>query len=91
MSEELRVDELGRDGSAVDADHRASRASRQRVNHPGDDLLARAGLAFEEDGSLGRRDALDPRDDLPEPGAGADDVTIMEDGSIKLDGRRRHG
>ncbi len=80
VTEELGVDELRRDGSAVDADHRSATAPRARVNHPRDELLAGAGLSFEHHRRVRRRDVGDARDDVAKAGAGPDDVAIVDDG-----------
>src|ERR1019366_10435641 len=55
MSEELRLDELLRNGSAIDVDERLLRALRQTVQRPRDDLLAAAVLAGDQDAAVRRR------------------------------------
>src|SRR5271155_4955246 len=49
VPEELRLDQVGGDRTAIDGDH-GSPASGHRVNRPSEDLLPRAALASDEDG-----------------------------------------
>lgn len=58
-----------------------------------DHLLARAGLALEEDGRIRRRDLLDSVNDRAEPRAGTNDgdVVLLNGPSIILDGLSRRG
>ena len=67
VAEELRVDQLGRDGATVDPQHGAARAARARVEHPRDQLLARSRLPLDEDGGVRGRDPLDVLDDVTHP------------------------
>src|SRR5262249_30213457 len=64
VSEELRFEERIRERRAVERDERAGGARRALVDEARDDLLAGAGLAGDEDGRLGRRDARRVRESL---------------------------
>src|SRR5262249_14212398 len=59
VAEQLALDELARDGRAVDLHEGPVGARRQAVDGARDELLARAALARHEDRRLGRRDLLD--------------------------------
>jgi len=67
MPEELGVDELGRDGAAVDPEDRARRAGGAVVNRARHDLLSGARLAGDEHRHVGRRGAEDQVHDRAEP------------------------
>src|SRR5262249_13715911 len=45
VAEQLRIDQLGRDGAAVAAQERAGGAERARVDRPGYNLLSRPGFS----------------------------------------------
>ena len=59
VAEQLALQEPRGDGGAVELDERAALAWAQVVQGAGDELLARAGLAADEDGGIGRGDSLD--------------------------------
>jgi hypothetical protein len=59
VPEQLALDELGRDGGAVDLDERPVGARRVLVDGAGDELLAGAVLAGDEHARRRGRDALD--------------------------------
>jgi len=48
VAKQLRFDQIGRDRTAVDHEHRALAARRRRVNGLRDHFLARAALALDE-------------------------------------------
>ena len=56
MSEKLTFDEIGRDGAAVDHNERTGFTFARLVNGPDDELFARAALAADQHGSVGRRE-----------------------------------
>ena len=58
-AEQLGLDQRRRQGTAVDAKERSGTAPAARVDRLGDQLLARAALAGNQYGRLGRRDFLD--------------------------------
>src|SRR5262249_45102492 len=67
VAEELRFEELLGKRGTVDRDERLSGARGAVVDEPGDDLLAGAGLARDEDRGLGRGDAADLLQDVLPP------------------------
>ena len=74
MAEKLRFQQPRRDSRAVELDEGAVMALAEAVNRAGDEFLARAGLALDEDGRVSRCDHLDlPPRDLS-AGATADDI-----------------
>src|SRR5690606_24117787 len=73
VAEQLGLDELARDGGAVDLDDGAGAAGALVVDPAGDELLARAGLAGDEHARLGRRHAGDGALDALDGRAVADD------------------
>src|SRR5207244_669018 len=81
VSEELALDEVRRDGSAIDDDHRTFRASAALDELRGDELLAGAALAVDQDVDLARGDALEHREEALHDGALPDDAAEL----------RRHG
>jgi len=64
VAEQLGLQEVLRDRGAVHLDERVGLAVRELVDDPGDEGLARAGLAQEEHRGLGRRDLADLALDL---------------------------
>ncbi len=74
VAEQLALQEAGGDGGAVELDERALAAGAQVVKGPGDELLARAGLAADQDGRAGGRDRLDLREHPAQGGALPDDL-----------------
>src|SRR5688572_23999327 len=58
MTEELRVDHVLRRRGAVEGQEGCFCSIRDGMNGPREDFLAGAGLAGDEDGDVGRRDAL---------------------------------
>jgi len=59
VSEELALDEVFRDGGAVDADERGGGAGALAVEGAGDEFLAGAAFALDKDGGLGAGDLAD--------------------------------
>ena len=59
MTEELAVDEGFRDRAAIDDDERVSRAPTVLMQGAGDDFLAGAGFAVNDDGVIGGDDGFD--------------------------------
>src|SRR5690606_14138199 len=76
VSEELRVDEVRRDGAAVHADERPAGALGTLVDGAGDDLLAGAGLAEDEHRHAGPGDEVHARKDRRKAPVGADDAVL---------------
>ena len=64
VTEQLRLDQVLRDRRAVDLDERALVPLAVEVNRVGDELLAGAVLALQENVRLARRDALDQVEEL---------------------------
>ena len=60
VAEQLALDQLARDRRHIDGDERAALAPAEIVQRLGDQLLARAGLAGDQDGQVGIHQ---PRDD----------------------------
>ena len=71
-AEEFAFDEGRREGGAVDGEERLLGAEAVGVEHVGDQFLAGAGFAFDEDERLGGCDARDGFVDVDEFGGGAD-------------------
>ena len=63
VAEELALEEVRRDGAAVDAEERPLRARARRCGRPRDDLLAGAALAGDEHRDVGVLHAVDERVD----------------------------
>ena len=84
MTEQLGVDELGRDGAAVDAAERAAPERRVLVDDARDDLLARAGFAKEQDGRAAAGDHARAGHDRGEPRLPTDQALLV-DGRIARD------
>ena len=61
VSEERRLDERRGDGGAVEDDEGACARGPLLVERLGEHLLARAGLALDDDGHVGLREALAQR------------------------------
>ena len=59
MAEQLGFEQVARDRAAIDRDERLARAAALGVDGAGDDFLAAAGRAGEEDGGVARRDLAD--------------------------------
>ena len=74
VAEELRLDQIFGDRRAVDLDERPLRPLAVVVDGVGDQFLARAVLALDEDVRLARRDALDELEQILHLLALADDV-----------------
>src|SRR6185295_5595746 len=74
VSEQLALEEPGRDGGAVERDERTAPPPAQPVNQAGDQLLAGSGLAPDEDRRIGRRHRLDQAKHALERRAPADDA-----------------
>ena len=78
VAEQLALDERLRDGGAVDLDERAFVRGGVLVDRAGDELLAGAGLAGDEDGGRCVGDLLDDREDLLERRGAADEPEAPE-------------
>ena len=77
VAEQLGVDQLGRDRAAVDPHEGAGRRVGPGVDGPGDDLLARAGLAQDEDRRGRAGDLGHSLHDGPESALGPDDAVVQ--------------
>src|SRR2546428_7506575 len=64
VAEQLGFEQAVRDRGAVDLDERTLTSLGRRVNRPGDEILAYAALAPEQNGCVGIGDALDHLFDL---------------------------
>jgi hypothetical protein len=64
VAEQLALDQRASDRAAVHHDERRGGARRQQVQGPRDHVLAGAGLALDQHGRVGRRDALHQSEDL---------------------------
>src|SRR5262249_27323044 len=73
VTEELGVDETGRDRTAVDAQEGPRRPRRAAMDRPRDHFLAGTGLAEKEDGHVRGRDEPGSLHGVPEASALADD------------------
>ena len=71
VTEEFTFDERFGHGRAVEGDEGAVGARGKRVKGAGDQFLAGAGFAGDEDGGFGRGDLFDEREDLAHVSAGA--------------------
>jgi hypothetical protein len=78
VPEELALEERARQGRAVRVDERPCAARRQRVQSPGGDALAGAGLAEDEDVAVERRERSDLAAELAHGGALADERSSPE-------------
>src|SRR5205085_10609987 len=65
VTEELALDEARRYGGAIEDDERTARARRRFVERLREDLFDGARLAFDDDGHVGRREALAQRKEAP--------------------------
>src|SRR5690606_37338878 len=74
VAEELALDQLRRDGGAVDLDERSVGPPRQPMQRPGDELLAGTVLPGDQDPRIGRCDLLDPVEERADRVARADDL-----------------
>ncbi|MGB8958488.1 MAG: hypothetical protein WCC00_05705 [Candidatus Aminicenantales bacterium] len=77
VAEELRFDELLRDGGAVDLDEGLAGPQAVGVDRPGDELLAGAALAVDEHGGVGRGDLEDLLPQVLDEGMVADDLVVL--------------
>jgi hypothetical protein len=77
VAEELALDEALGQRSAVDPDERALGAIRVAMQRRGDQLLARAALADDQDGRIGRGRPADRLEDLAHRGALADERRLV--------------
>ena len=66
VPEERRLQQVRGDGRAVEDDERSGRARPRLVQRLGEDLLAGPGLALDDDGDVGRGDAIDERIEAPD-------------------------
>ena len=74
VAEEFAFVQFGGDGGAIDADERFLRPATAAMDFVGDQFLAGAGFAEDQDGGVGGGDEVDLTDDLLEGGALADEV-----------------
>ena len=79
VAEQLALDEPGGQGRAVDLDERLVPAPAVRVDGPREQLLARAGLAADEHGGVGRCHAADLVQHRVQRRAPADDLVEVVD------------
>ena len=77
VAEELALEQLARDGRAIDADQRPAAALAGVVDGARDQLLAGAGFAGDQHGGVGRRHQLDLAQDLLDRGAAPDDAVVI--------------
>ena len=77
VAEELALEELVRNRSAVDLHQRAVAARAARVDHVRHELLADAGFAFDEHARRRLRDGLEPHEHLLQRRALADDAAVV--------------
>ena len=76
VAEQLALEQLGGDAGAVDVDERLVAARAAGVDGAGQEVLAAAGLAEEEDGDVVVEDLLERVEERAHRGvAGADDAT----------------
>jgi hypothetical protein len=78
VAEKLGFEKAARDGSAVDFDESALASRAKIVNGAGDELLARAGFAGDENGGAGRSHDFDLRECALERRAVTDDFFKIE-------------
>ena len=74
VAEQLRLDQIRRDGGAVDLDERPVRAATELMDGARDELLASAVFSVHEDAGVARRDLADERDHLLHRLASRDEV-----------------
>ena len=72
VAEQLALDQALRKRPDVGGDERPVAAVAQVVDGPGDEFLAGAALALDQDRDVGVGDLADPREDLADGGALAD-------------------
>jgi hypothetical protein len=77
VTKQLGFDQFVRDGGAVDARERQLRARTLKVKRGGNQLLARAGLAFYQDRSVRRRGSADDVVDLLHLRVTSDDSEVV--------------
>ena len=77
MPEELALEQGLGDGRAVHGNERSIGALAVRVDGPGDELLAGAALARDENDGVGRRDLHDAPEHVADGLGPADDVLEM--------------
>ena len=78
VAEEFGFEQATGNRGAIDFDEGALFARAEIVNGAGDDLLAGAGFAEDENGAAGGRDEFDLREDFADRGALADDFLEIE-------------
>ncbi len=85
MAEQLRLEQRVGNSGAVDGDKRHRRAIAQRVQRPGEQLLAGSALAFDEHRRIRVGGALQRREHLPQGRVFADDLrSAAADGQLLL-------
>ena len=101
IAEQLALEHLARDRRAVEGDERLRGAARRAMDRPREYFLAGAGLAGEQDGDVGGRDALGDGEQLghllghPEPAVGLEGVggpqrrTLLLFAPVAVDGDGR--
>src|ERR1051325_9489012 len=77
VAEKLRLDEVCRQGRAVDLDERALPPPARRVDGAGDEFFAGACLALDENGRVGRGDLFDLEEYILERITLADDLVWL--------------
>ncbi len=77
VAEELGFDELLGDGGAVDLDEGLAGPQAVGVDGPGDELLAGAALAVDQDRGVGRGDLEDLLPEVLDQGVMADDLVVF--------------
>jgi hypothetical protein len=81
VAEELALDQLARQGGAIDFHQRPLAARAAIVDRARDELLAGAGLAVDEDGAVGRGDQPDPLEQALHRWRLAEDLASMSAGA----------
>ncbi len=87
MAEEFALEEILRDGGAVDGEEAVTAALAVVMNGAGDEFLARSALAGDHDGGFAARDASDHfKDLLHRLGLTDDFILMLFDGELGLEG-----
>ncbi len=89
VPEELGLEQVFRQGSAIHGDERAVRTVPERVKRAGDETFSGAGFSRQKDGHLGVGDALDEVEQCPHRRAFAHQVGQREalaEGAAQEDG-----
>ena len=87
VAEKLALEQLLRDGCAIDRHKVAPRPAGEPVDRAGGEFLARAALASDHDRRVGVGDAPDHLEDvLHRRGLADDGVLVLLDGELRLEG-----